>query len=197
MQSDWKNYFGFLVDEFSGIQAHGRCALWLLDTVYLRPWQTVWSRKNFENTWYFGMYNKLRECFHYKCKITFRIALLFWTNIKYSQHVSMWLSVRIRWTSLTAGHFSLFETVTRGSQIKTLAIYGMHPPLQIHNSLLESLGYSKQTWHLLIRLEAFCGNSINIFYCRCKRKFFKFQAHANFSRIVCANSVISSPCKRT
>ena len=71
---------------------------------WTRPWQTECGHARISRTWYFGMYNKLRECFHYKCKITFRIALLFWTNIKYSQHVSMWLSVGIRWTSFTAGY---------------------------------------------------------------------------------------------
>ena len=50
MQSDCKNYFGFLVEEFSGIQAHGSYAQMTAEHfVYLRPWQTVWSRENFEN----------------------------------------------------------------------------------------------------------------------------------------------------
>ena len=122
MQSDCKNYFEFLVEEFSGIQAHGSCALWLLDTLSTWDRDRQCGHARISRTWYFGMYNKLRECFHYKCKITFRIALLFWTNIKYSQHVSIRLSEGIRWTSLTAGHLVYFETVTRGSQMKTLAI---------------------------------------------------------------------------
>ena len=48
--------------------------------------------------------------------------------------------------------------MTRGSQIETLAILWYAQawrirPLQIHNNFFESLGYSKQTWHLLIRFK--------------------------------------------
>ena len=106
--------------------------------------------------WYFGRY-KLGECFHYKCKITFRIALLFWTNIKYSQHVSMWLSVGIWWTSLTVGHL-VYLRPWPAAVIKTnVILWYAQPwricPLQIHDNFLESLGYSKQIWYLLIRFK--------------------------------------------
>ena len=43
--------------------------------------------------------------------------------------------------------------------------------------------------------EAFCSNSLNISNCRCKHKFFKCQAHANF--IVYTSSVISPYCTLT
>ena len=57
--------------------------------------QEFWERSNYD------MY-QLGEFVHYKSKITFRIALHFLTNIKYSQHVSTRLSVGTRWTILTA-----------------------------------------------------------------------------------------------
>ena len=68
------------------------------------------------------MYNKLRECFHYKCKITFRIALLF---LNKHQILSTRFDAAFCGNSVNkfdCRTFSLFETVTRGSQIKTIAI---------------------------------------------------------------------------
>ena len=72
-------------------------------------------------------------------------------------------------------------------------------PLQIHNNFrIAWLFQTNMTKHRIFSLgskEAFCSNSINISHCRCKRKFSKCQAHADF--IVCTSSVISSSCKRT
>ena len=116
---------------------------------------------------------KLRECFHYKCKITFRRFRIAFLNKQ--QILSTRLNVAFRGNSVNkfdCQAFSLFETVTRGSQRETVAIlwyaqaWRIHPQ-QIHNIFLESLGYSKQTLYLLIRFKRsfFCRNSINISYC--------------------------------
>ena len=58
--------------------------------------------------------------------------------------------------------------MTRGSQTETVAILWYEQawrirPQQIHNNFLESLGYSKQRWYLLITVgskDIFCRNSI-------------------------------------
>ena len=98
MQRDCKNYFGFVVEEFS--ELFDSWAFCLLETVTGGViTQELRERGNF------GMY-KLGEFVHYKSKI----ALYFRTNIKYSQHVSMRLSVG-------NSAFSLFETLA-GSRVK-------------------------------------------------------------------------------
>ena len=92
---------------------------------------------------------------------------------------------------------SLFQTVT-GSRIKTIVIlWYAHAcrilPLLIHNNFYDRLAIPNK--HRIFSLgsqEAFCNNSLNISNCRCKRKFSKCQAHADF--IVCTSSVISSSC---
>ena len=69
-----------------------------------------------------GRRDRLNES-HYKIRFaasfyreTFRIALYFRTNIKYSQHISTRLSVGIHLTlNFDCRAFSLFETVTRQS----------------------------------------------------------------------------------
>ena len=81
---------------------------------------------------------KLRECFHYKCKINV------WGYTEILPVAFCGNSVN----KFECRAFSLFETVTRGSQMKTLAILWYAQawiirPLQIHNNFLESLGYSK------------------------------------------------------
>ena len=104
---------------------------------------------------------KLRECFHYKCEITFRITFKF-AFLNKHQILSTRLDVALRGNSVNkfdCRAFSLFETMTRGSQIETVAILWYAQawrirPQQIHNNFLESLGYSKQRWYLLIRFKS-------------------------------------------
>ena len=62
-------------------------------------------------------------------------------------------------------------------------------PLQIHNNFRNRLAIPNK--HRIFPLgskEAFCSNSLTISNYRCKRKFSKCQAHADF--IVCTGSVI-------
>ena len=97
IQSDYKYYIWFVIEELSGILR----AFWPLGIfVYFRlwPWQignaSLWVQCTTD----------LRDYDHYKSKITLKVAFYFQINIKYSQYVSRMLSVGIWWTILTAGH---------------------------------------------------------------------------------------------
>ena len=88
---------------------------------------------------FFKSYNVIKQRFAASFyRETFRIALYFRTNIKYSQHISTRLSVGIHLTlNFDCRAFSLFETVT-GSRIKTIAAILWYP-LQIHNNFYNRL----------------------------------------------------------
>ena len=157
MQSDCKNYFGFLVEEFSGIHL-ALCNLTaghftgLPETVTV----TTWSRKNFENVVF--RYVQAQRMFPLQMQNNDYNHIAF---LNKHQILSTRFNVAFCGNSVNkfdCRAFGLFKTVTRGSHIKTLAILWYAQawsirPLQIHDNFLESLGYSKQTWHLLIRFK--------------------------------------------
>ena len=89
--------------------------------VYLRPWQTVWSRKNFENV-VFRYVQQAQRMFPLQMQNNFYNRTAF---LNKHQILSTRFDVAFCGNSVNKFHcrvFSLFETMTRGSQIKTLAI---------------------------------------------------------------------------
>ena len=100
--------------------------------------------------------------------------------------ISLWLNAQqlaeqgLKWTKCPA----VTELLLKDSAVKLLMVC-----TSLENSSTQykstitfriAFGYSKQTSHLLIRFERSFLWQFNISICRCKRKFFKWQAHADF-----------------